>query len=102
MAGQTKVILSTAGPFARYSDLMVQACVEQGTHYTDITGENHWVKTLIDRHHDNANLKGVRIVPSCGYDSIPSDIGTLFTVSQFDKPVKRVDLFQEMQVGASG
>ena len=102
LAGQTKVILSTAGPFARYSDLMVQACVEQGTHYTDITGENHWVKTLIDRHHDNANLKGVRIVPSCGYDSIPSDIGTLFTVSQFDKPVKRVDLFQEMQGGASG
>ena len=75
LAGQTKVVLSTAGPFARYSDLLVQACVEQGTHYTDITGENHWVRTLIDKHHDNASLKGVRIVPSCGYDSIPSDIG---------------------------
>ena len=102
MAGQAKVILSTAGPFARYSDLLVQACVEQGTHYTDITGENHWVRTLIDKHHENASLKGVRIVPSCGYDSIPSDIGTFFAVSQFNKPVKRVELFQEMQGGASG
>ena len=102
LAGQTKVVLSTAGPFARYSDLLVQACVEQGTHYTDITGENHWVRTLIDKHHDNASLKGVRIVPSCGYDSIPSDIGALYTVSQFNKPVKRIDLYQEMQGGASG
>ena len=99
---QTKVILSTAGPFARYSDLLVQACVNQGTHSTDITGENHWVKTLIDRHNDNANLKGIRIIPSCGYDSIPSDIGTLFAVSQFEKPVKRVDLFQEWSGEASG
>ena len=102
MAGQTKVVLSTAGPFARYSDLLVQACVEQGTHYTDITGENHWVRTLIDKHHDNASIKGVRVVPSCGYDSIPSDIGSLYTVSQFNKPVKRIDLYQEMQGGASG
>jgi len=102
LAGQTKVVLSTAGPFARYSDLLVQACVEQGTHYTDITGENHWVRTLIDKHHDNASLKGVRIVPSCGYDSIPSDIGALYTISQFNKPVKRINLYQEMQGGASG
>ena len=102
MAGQTKVVLSTAGPFARYSDLLVQACVEQGTHYTDITGENHWVRTLIDKHHDNASMKGVRVVPSCGYDSIPSDIGSLYAVSQFNKPVKRIDLYQEMQGGASG
>ena len=102
MAGQTKVVLSTAGPFARYSDLLVQACVEQGTHYTDITGENHWVRTLIDKHHDNASIKGVRVVPSCGYDSIPSDIGSLYAVSQFNKPVKRIDLYQEMQGGASG
>ena len=102
MAGQTKVVLSTAGPFSRYSDLLVQACVEQGTHYTDITGEIHWVRTLIDKHHENASIKGVRVVPSCGYDSIPSDIGSLYTVSQFDKPLKRIDLYQEMQGGASG
>jgi short subunit dehydrogenase-like uncharacterized protein len=102
LAGQTKVVLSTAGPFARYGSLLVQACVEQGTHYTDITGENHWVKGLIDKHHEVAASKGIRIIPSCGYDSIPSDIGTFFTVSQFDKPVKRVDVYQEALGTASG
>ena len=45
---KTRVVLSTAGPFARYSNLIVKSCVENKTHYTDITGENHWVKDLID------------------------------------------------------
>ena len=102
LASKTKVVLSTAGPFARYGSLLVQACVENGTHYTDITGENHWVKGLIDKHHEEAASKGTRIIPSCGYDSIPSDIGAYFTVSQFDKPVSRVDVYQEALGGASG
>ena len=102
LASRTKVVLSTAGPFARYGSLLVQACVENGTHYTDITGENHWVKGLIDKHHEEAASKGTRIIPSCGYDSIPSDIGAYFTVSQFNKPVSRVDVYQEALGGASG
>ena len=102
LAGQTKVVLSTAGPYARYGSLLVQACVESGTHYTDITGENHWVRGLIDKHHSEAASKGVRIIPSCGYDSIPSDLGAFFTISQFNKPVSRVDVYHEAQGGASG
>ena len=102
LASQTKVVLSTAGPFARYGSLLVQACVENGTHYTDITGENHWVKGLIDKHHEEAASKGTRIIPSCGYDSIPSDIGAYYTISQFDKPISRVDVYQEALGGASG
>ena len=102
LTSQTKVVLSTAGPFARYGSLLVQACVENATHYTDITGENHWVKGLIDKHHEEAASKGTRIIPSCGYDSIPSDIGALFTISQFNKPISRVDVYQEALGGASG
>ena len=102
LASQTKVVLSTAGPFARYGSLLVQACVEEGAHYTDITGENHWVRGLIEKHHSEAASKGIRIIPSCGYDSIPSDLGTFFTVSQFNKPVTRVDVYQEAQGGVSG
>ena len=57
MAGQTKVVvIYCSSPFARYSDLLVQACVEQGTHYTDITGENHWVRTLIDKHRQTTRV----------------------------------------------
>ena len=102
LARQTKVVLSTAGPFARYGSLLVQACVEENAHYTDITGENHWVRGLIDKHHVEAASKGIRIIPSCGYDSIPSDLGALFTISQFNKPVSRVDVYHEAQGGASG
>ena len=102
LTSQTKVVLSTAGPFARYGSLLVQACVENGAHYTDITGENHWVRGLIDKHHAEAASKGIRIIPSCGYDSIPSDIGAFFTISQFDKPVSRVDVYHQAQGGASG
>ena len=102
LASQTKVVLSTAGPFARYGSLLVQACVENGAHYTDITGENHWVRGLIDKHHAEAASKGIRIIPSCGYDSVPSDIGAFFTISQFDKPVSRVDVYHQAQGGASG
>ena len=99
---QTKVILSTAGPFARYGSMLVQACVENETHYTDITGENHWVRGLIDKHHAEAASKGIRIIPSCGYDSVPSDIGAFYTITQFNKPVSRVDVYHEAQGGASG
>ena len=102
IASITKVVLSFAGPFNKYSNNLVSECVENGTHYVDITGENLWVRELIDKHHSEAAYKGIRIVPSCGYDSIPSDLGAFFTVSQFNKPVTRVDVYHEAQGGASG
>ena len=77
LAAQTKVVLSTAGPFALYGSALVAACVAHGTHYCDITGETPWVRALIDRHHEQAAADGTRIVPCCGFDSVPSDIGAL-------------------------
>ena len=99
---KTRVVLSTAGPFARYSNLIVKSCVENKTHYTDITGENHWVKDLIDEHHDKASEEGTRIIPSCGYDSIPSDMGVFYSVQQMGKPIKKVTVYHSGQGGVSG
>ena len=99
---KTKVILSTAGPFARYSNLIVKSCVENKTHYTDITGENHWVKDLIDEYHEKALEDGTRIIPSCGYDSIPSDMGVFYSVQKMAKPVKKITVFHSGQGGVSG
>jgi short subunit dehydrogenase-like uncharacterized protein len=76
LAASTRVVCSTAGPFSLYSDVLVAACVLHGTHYTDITGETPWVRRLIDTHHDKAAAEGTRIVPMCGFDSVPSDLGT--------------------------
>ena len=72
VAGQAAVVLSTAGPFARIGEPVVDAAVRMGSHYVDITGETPWVKQMIDKHHEQAKAKGLRIVPCCGYDSVPA------------------------------
>ena len=75
LAEQTVALASTVGPFARYGSELVAACVERGTHYCDITGEVQWVQRMINAHHRTAESRGVRVVHSCGYDSVPSDLG---------------------------
>jgi len=80
LARNAKVVLSTAGPFALYGSELVAACVRHGTHYVDITGETPWVRDMIDRHHDAAQAKGARIIPCCGFDSIPSDLSARLAI----------------------
>ena len=99
---RAKVILSTAGPFHRYGSKLVASCVKNNTHYVDITGENFWVKGLIENHHEEAARKGIRIIPSCGFDSIPSDLGTFFAAKALSQPIKRIESFHSYQGGASG
>ncbi|MFU8805321.1 MAG: saccharopine dehydrogenase family protein [Bradymonadaceae bacterium] len=77
MAARTRVMCTTVGPYAQYGDALVAACIEEQTHYCDLTGEVHWVRRMVDAHHEEARKKGVRITHCCGFDSIPSDIGTL-------------------------
>ena len=57
---------------------------------------------MIDKHHDEAAKKGVRIIPSCGYDSLPSDLGVLFASLSLSKPIQRIESFHTGQGGASG
>jgi short subunit dehydrogenase-like uncharacterized protein len=78
---RTKVIVALAGPFVRYSDLVIGACAAFGTHYVDITGEVGWVRAAMDRFGDRARASGSCIVNFCGYDSIPSDLGTFVAVN---------------------
>jgi short subunit dehydrogenase-like uncharacterized protein len=75
---QTKVILTTVGPYARYGSELVEACAENGTHYCDLTGEVHWMRDMITKYQVSAKDSGARIVHTCGFDSIPSDIGVYF------------------------
>ena len=75
LARSAAVVLSTAGPFALSGSALVQACVDNGTHYVDITGETPWVRQMIDRHHARAAQEGTRVIPCCGFDSVPSDLG---------------------------
>ena len=102
MTARSKVVLSTAGPFHRYGSNLVAACVKNATHYVDITGENFWVKGLIEKHHENASKKGVRIIPSCGFDSIPSDLGSFYAIKKAGVPISRVESFHSYKGEPSG
>lgn len=85
LAGQTRVVCSTVGPFARRGSKLVEACVRRGTDYCDTTGEVGWVRQMIAEHHDVAQGRGVRVVPFCGVDSVPSDLGCLMLHDHFQK-----------------
>lgn len=71
IVAQTKVIISTVGPYALYGTPLVAACVAQGVSYCDLTGETLWMRQNIDSFHTEAEESGARIVHCCGYDSIP-------------------------------
>jgi short subunit dehydrogenase-like uncharacterized protein len=85
IAARTRVILNMAGPFALFGTPVVDACVRHQTHYADISGETPWVRDIIARYHEPAAADGTRIVPFCGFDSVPSDIGTLLVVRRIQK-----------------
>ena len=75
MAAQTAVVCTTVGPYTTYGTELVEACIDAGTDYCDLTGEINWVREMIDRYHDEAVEADVKIVHSCGFDSIPADLG---------------------------
>jgi len=78
MVRRTRVVLSTVGPYARYGEPLVASCAAAGTDYCDLAGEVQWMRRMIDRYQDAARASGARLVPSCGFDSIPSDLGVQF------------------------
>lgn len=89
LCSQTRVVVSSVGPFALYGENLVRACAESGTDYCDITGEAHWVMQMISRYQEQAAESGARIVHSCGFDSIPSDLGVYFLQNHAQKEFGR-------------
>ena len=85
---KTKVVCSTVGPYSLYGTKLVKLCLENNTNYCDITGEAHWIRTLIDNFHEEAKSKKIKIVNSCGFDSIPSDMGVYFIQNEIKKVYK--------------
>ncbi|MBW2224508.1 MAG: saccharopine dehydrogenase NADP-binding domain-containing protein [Deltaproteobacteria bacterium] len=83
IASRTEVLLTTVGPYAKYGAELVGACVRNGTDYCDLSGETHFIAAMIDAHEEEAKRTGARIVHCCGYDSIPSDLGTLIVQEAF-------------------
>ncbi len=107
MCARTRVIITTVGPYQLYGPQLVAACAKTGTDYVDLCGEPAWMRQMIDAHDDAAKASGARIVFSCGFDSIPFDLGVWFlqqeAVKTHGKPAPRVKgRVRKMQGGASG
>lgn len=75
MVAQTRVVCTTVGPYGKYGETLVRCVAEAGRSYCDLTGETPWMHDMIARYHDLAVERGAKIVHTCGFDSIPSDLG---------------------------
>jgi short subunit dehydrogenase-like uncharacterized protein len=106
LAASTKVVATTVGPYARYGIGLVEACATAGTHYADLTGETLFHRDMIDKFDKTAQDSGARIVHSCGFDSIPSDLGVLMlherTLEDGTGPLVEVRTTAFMRGGFSG
>jgi len=94
MVEQTKSVITTVGPYQYYGNELIAACVESGTDYFDLCGEPVWMRQMIDKHEAAAKASGARIVFSCGFDSVPFELGTFFVQEEakraFGAPAARV------------
>ena len=91
---QARVVITTVGPYQLHGTALVEACAKAGTDYVDLCGEPLWMAQMIPRLEGPARKSGARIVFSCGFDSIPFDLGVLFlqheALQRFGKPLQRV------------
>jgi short subunit dehydrogenase-like uncharacterized protein len=85
MARRAKVVITTAGPYQLYGSDLVDACARTGCDYVDLTGESHWIAAMIARHDAEAKASGARLVFSCGFDSIPFDLGVWYVEEEARK-----------------
>ena len=94
MVDQAKVVITTVGPYQFYGNELVAACAASGTDYIDLCGEPIWMRQMIDKHEAAAKASGARIVFSCGFDSVPFELGAFYVQEEakrvFGTPVTRV------------
>jgi len=87
LAESTRVVITTVGPYIKYGEPVVAACAAAGTSYVDLTGEPEFVDLMWLRYHEQAQQTGARLIHSCGFDSIPYDLGALFAVQHLPEGV---------------
>jgi short subunit dehydrogenase-like uncharacterized protein len=78
MVRRTRLVITTAGPYQLHGEALLQACVDEGIDYVDLCGEPAWMARMIQRHDENARKSGARVVFSCGFDSVPFDLGVCY------------------------
>ncbi|XP_036309433.1 saccharopine dehydrogenase-like oxidoreductase isoform X5 [Pipistrellus kuhlii] len=102
MAKQATIVLNCVGPYRFYGEPVVKACVENGTSCIDISGEPHFLELMYWKYHEKAAEKGVYIIGSSGFDSIPADMGVIYTSSKINGTLTAVESFLTINSGPEG
>ena len=103
LTSKTKVICTTVGPYAKLGTNLIEACIKTNTNYCDITGETQWIRKMIDKYHSKAKENKIKIINSCGFDSIPSDMGVFYSQKNlFEKTGKYANSINMRVAGAKG
>ncbi|XP_012695451.2 saccharopine dehydrogenase a, tandem duplicate 1 [Clupea harengus] len=102
MCKQGVIVLNCVGPYRFFGEPVVKACVESGAHTIDICGEPQFLEGMQLNYHNQASEKGVYVVGSCGFDSIPADMGVLYTRDQFKGTLTTVESFLTVGIGPEG
>ena len=103
LTSKTKVICTTVGPYAKLGTNLIDACIKTNTNYCDITGETQWIRKMIDKYHSKAKENKIKIINSCGFDSIPSDMGVFYSQKKlFEKTGEYANKINMRVAGTKG
>ena len=106
LVSKHNIVCNFAGPFSKYGKNVVEACAKYGVHYLDITGEINFIKEMIIKHEDTAKTSGASLIPFCGFDSVPSDLGVFLIKEKINKlhssPLKSAHIIYRVKGGING
>ncbi|XP_019642833.1 PREDICTED: saccharopine dehydrogenase-like oxidoreductase isoform X1 [Branchiostoma belcheri] len=102
MAAQAQVVLNCVGPYRFYGEPVVKACVKNKTHHIDICGEPQFLESMQFKYDEEAKKKGVYVLQCCGFDSVPADLGVLYTVKNFPGRINSVESYLNLSAGPEG
>ncbi|XP_022660110.1 saccharopine dehydrogenase-like oxidoreductase [Varroa jacobsoni] len=102
MASRTRCVINTVGPYTRWGEPVIQACLEAGTHLLDLSGETYYNEAMRNKHHRLALEKGVVILPAAGFDSIPCEMMLQFAKQKFSGKINCLETFGIMKDGSLG
>jgi len=103
LTSSSRVVVSCTGPYWRYGEAAVKACIKGGSHYVDITGEVPWIERMIAQYENEAKDKGVALLPFAGYDCIPPELGMFLVGNALDSEANGAELGEvQLNIGSSG
>ncbi|XP_037952147.1 saccharopine dehydrogenase-like oxidoreductase [Teleopsis dalmanni] len=95
MAKKCKLIINCCGPYRFYGEVVVKACIENGTHHIDLSGEQLFIDKMFEVYHDLAQEKGTYVVSACGFDTIPAEMGVVYVEQNFGGDINSIEMYWE-------